>query len=62
MSYCAVTPCFRAEAGSYGKDTKGLFRQHQFHKVHLAEGGFRKLEMCRAHDLKPRCLDFELGY
>jgi len=37
MSYCAVTPCFRAEAGSYGKDTKGLFRQHQFHKVELVK-------------------------
>ncbi len=31
----AHTPCFRSEAGSYGKDTKGLFRQHQFEKVEL---------------------------
>ncbi len=31
----ASTPCFRKEAGSYGKDTKGMLRQHQFHKVEL---------------------------
>ena len=31
----ASTPCFRKEAGSYGKDTKGMIRQHQFHKVEL---------------------------
>mmetsp|Transcript_17168 Transcript_17168/g.36849 ORF Transcript_17168/g.36849 Transcript_17168/m.36849 type:complete len:495 (+) Transcript_17168:112-1596(+) len=35
IAYVAVTPCFRAEAGSHGKDTRGLFRQHQFHKVEL---------------------------
>lgn len=35
--FCAFTPCFRAEAGSYGKDTKGLKRQHQFHKVELVK-------------------------
>jgi len=33
--FVACTPCFRKEAGSYGKDTKGLIRQHQFHKVEL---------------------------
>ncbi len=33
----AYTPCFRAEAGSYGKDTKGMIRQHQFHKVELVK-------------------------
>jgi seryl-tRNA synthetase len=33
--YCAYTPCFRSEAGSYGKDTRGLIRQHQFDKVEL---------------------------
>ncbi|OGP56909.1 MAG: serine--tRNA ligase [Deltaproteobacteria bacterium RBG_13_61_14] len=32
---CAYTPCFRSEAGSYGKDTRGLIRQHQFNKVEL---------------------------
>jgi seryl-tRNA synthetase len=35
LKYCAYTPCFRAEAGSYGKDTRGLIRQHQFDKVEL---------------------------
>ncbi len=34
-SFCAHTPCFRREAGSYGKDTAGLIRQHQFNKVEL---------------------------
>ncbi len=34
-SFCAFSPCFRSEAGSYGKDTKGLIRQHQFNKVEL---------------------------
>jgi seryl-tRNA synthetase len=33
--YIAITPCFRREAGSYGKDTKGLFRVHQFYKVEM---------------------------
>ena len=33
----AHTPCFRAEAGSYGRDTRGLIRQHQFGKVELVE-------------------------
>jgi len=33
--YCAYTACFRSEAGSYGKDTRGLIRQHQFNKVEL---------------------------
>jgi seryl-tRNA synthetase len=33
----AFTPCFRSEAGSYGKDVRGLFRQHQFHKVELVK-------------------------
>jgi seryl-tRNA synthetase len=37
ISYCAWTPCFRAEAGAAGKDTRGLIRQHQFHKVELVK-------------------------
>jgi len=46
---CAWTPCFRREAGSYGRDTKGLIRQHQFHKVELVkivepEGSYDELE------------------
>jgi seryl-tRNA synthetase len=35
IRYTAHTPCFRSEAGSYGKDTRGLIRQHQFNKVEL---------------------------
>jgi seryl-tRNA synthetase len=37
VRYVAYTPCFRAEAGSYGKDTRGLIRQHQFNKVELVK-------------------------
>ncbi|MHB8483450.1 MAG: serine--tRNA ligase [Nitrospiria bacterium] len=37
VSYVAYSPCFRREAGSYGKDTKGLIRQHQFNKVELVK-------------------------
>jgi seryl-tRNA synthetase len=47
--YTAYTPCFRSEAGSYGKDVRGLIRQHQFDKVELvkitdAESSFDELE------------------
>ncbi len=53
-AYCALTPCFRSEAGSYGKDTKGLIRQHQFHKVELVrfshpEKSFDDLELLTGH-------------
>lgn len=37
IRYTAYTPCFRSEAGSYGKDTRGLIRQHQFNKVELVK-------------------------
>ena len=37
LCYCAMTPCFRAEAGSYGRDTRGLIRTHQFYKVELVK-------------------------
>ncbi len=37
LYYTACTPCFRREAGSYGKDTRGLIRQHQFNKVELVK-------------------------
>ena len=37
VKYTAYTPCFRSEAGSYGKDTRGLIRQHQFNKVELVK-------------------------
>ncbi|NJN73574.1 MAG: serine--tRNA ligase [Limnothrix sp. RL_2_0] len=37
IAHCAYTPCFRREAGSYGKDTRGLIRLHQFNKVELVK-------------------------
>ncbi len=37
ISLTAYTPCFRSEAGSYGKDVRGIIRQHQFHKVELVK-------------------------
>ncbi|UJR82404.1 serine--tRNA ligase [Sandaracinus amylolyticus] len=53
-AYCAYTACFRAEAGTYGKDTRGLIRQHQFDKVELvrfsnANDGLDQLEQLRRH-------------
>jgi seryl-tRNA synthetase len=49
LNYAAYTPCFRKEAGSYGKDTRGLIRQHQFNKVELVkfttpESSYEELE------------------
>lgn len=51
--YTAYTPCFRAEAGSAGRDTRGLIRQHQFNKVELVkfvkpEGSYEELEKLTA--------------
>jgi seryl-tRNA synthetase len=46
IKYTAYTPCFRSEAGSYGKDTRGLIRQHQFDKVELVR--FEKPEDAEA--------------
>ncbi|MEO0852866.1 MAG: serine--tRNA ligase, partial [Cyanobacteria bacterium J06648_11] len=37
LNFCAFTPCFRREAGSYGRDTKGLIRLHQFNKVEMVK-------------------------
>jgi len=37
QAFCSYSPCFRSEAGSYGKDTRGLIRQHQFEKVELVK-------------------------
>jgi seryl-tRNA synthetase len=53
-AYVAYTPCFRSEAGSYGKDVRGLIRQHQFDKVELvrfcdAESGMAELEILTRH-------------
>ena len=54
LLYTAHTPCFRSEAGSYGRDTKGIIRQHQFEKVELihittAEKGEESLELLTSH-------------
>ncbi len=53
ICYCAYTPCFRAEAGSAGRDTRGLIRQHQFNKVELVkftkpEDSYTELEQLTA--------------
>ena len=37
ITLCAYTPCFRSEAGSYGRDVRGIIRQHQFQKVELVK-------------------------
>ncbi len=52
--FVAHTPCFRSEAGSYGKDTRGMIRQHQFEKVELvqivrAEDSYQALEELTGH-------------
>jgi seryl-tRNA synthetase len=54
LAYTAYTPCFRSEAGSYGKDTKGLIRQHQFNKVELVrfchpDHSYKELELLLTH-------------
>ena len=54
LRYTAYTPCFRSEAGSYGKDVRGLIRQHQFNKVELVqlatpETSFEQLEEMTRH-------------
>ena len=54
IAHCAYTACFRSEAGSYGKDTKGMIRQHQFDKVELVrfvhpESSYDELEKLLGH-------------
>ncbi len=54
IAYTAYTPCFRSEAGSYGKDTRGLIRQHQFNKVELVrfahpDKSYDELELLLSH-------------
>ncbi len=54
LAYCAYTPCFRSEAGSYGKDVRGLIRQHQFNKVELVrfvhpDRSYEELETLTGH-------------
>ena len=64
--YTAYTPCFRSEAGSYGKDTRGLIRQHQFNKVELVkfttpQTSYDELESLRA-DAETILTKLELPY
>jgi seryl-tRNA synthetase len=54
LAYCAYTPCFRSEAGSYGRDVRGIIRQHQFDKVELVrftrpEDSLAELERLTLH-------------
>jgi seryl-tRNA synthetase len=54
ISLCAYTPCFRSEAGSYGRDVRGIIRQHQFQKVELVkftrpEQSYDELEKLTGH-------------
>jgi len=61
MRMVASTPCFRKEAGSYGKDTKGMIRQHQFYKVEMVsivEADKCLPELDRMTDCATKILDF----
>lgn len=54
VNFVAFSPCFRAEAGSAGRDTRGIIRQHQFHKVELVkftkpEESYNELEKLTGH-------------
>ncbi len=68
LYYVAYTPCFRSEAGSYGKDTRGLIRQHQFNKVELVkfcnpESSYEELERLTGNAeqvLKRLCLPYRV--
>ena len=66
ICHCAYTPCFRAEAGSAGRDTRGLIRQHQFNKVELVkfvlpEQSYDELESLTA-DAEAVLQELELPY
>lgn len=66
LRFVAHTPCFRSEAGAYGKDTRGLIRQHQFEKVELVqitkpEDSYRVLEELTSH-AEGILQDLELPY
>jgi seryl-tRNA synthetase len=66
LCYTAYTPCFRSEAGSYGKDVRGLIRQHQFNKVELVkftlpENSYNELERL-LHDAEEVLQELGLHY
>lgn len=68
LAYVAHSLCFRSEAGSYGKDTKGLIRQHQFNKVEMVrfahpDRSYEDLELMREHAeniLRKLCLHYRV--
>ena len=69
IKYVAYTPCFRSEAGSYGKDVRGLIRQHQFNKVEMVkftepENSYDELEaMVRnAEEVLQAAWNFPIGW
>src|SRR5665648_973274 len=66
IHHCAFSACFRSEAGSAGRDTRGLIRQHQFHKVELVkfslpENSYEELEML-TRDAESILKELELPY
>jgi len=66
IHHCAFSACFRSEAGSAGRDTRGLIRQHQFHKVELVkfslpENSYEELEML-TRDAESILQELELPY
>lgn len=66
IKHCAFSPCFRAEAGSAGRDTRGIIRQHQFHKVEMVkfahpEHSFEELESL-THDAEEALQALKLPY
>ncbi len=66
IKHCAFSPCFRAEAGSAGRDTRGIIRQHQFHKVEMVkfahpDHSFEELESL-THDAEEALQALKLPY
>ena len=55
ISLCAYTPCFRSEAGSYGRDVRGIIRQHQFQKVELVKFARPEQSYDELEKLTARC-------
>lgn len=65
-SFAAFSPCFRSEAGAHGRDTKGLIRQHQFHKIELMtfchpDSSYEQLEKLTSH-AEQILMDLELPF
>ncbi|MFL5319919.1 MAG: serine--tRNA ligase [Myxococcaceae bacterium] len=57
LRYCAFSPCFRAEAGAAGKDTRGMIRQHQFEKVELVKFATPETSMAELESLMDDACD-----